>query len=119
MTILAVDNEPSVTLSMRYVFPAPQYDITCADSGQAALSKLSGVSEPYDVIIVDEKMPNLSGSELVREIRSRGIQSKIIVVSAHLSSKTRDEYEGMGVQVMFSTPFNVEVLRAAVTRVAA
>jgi DNA-binding response OmpR family regulator len=114
-----VDNEPSVTLSLRYVFPAPQYDITCVESGHLALLKLNAEAEPYDVIIVDEKMPNLTGAELVSEIRSRGIHSKIIVVSAHLSSETREKYERMDVHVMFSKPFNVEVLRAAVERVAA
>jgi CheY-like chemotaxis protein len=116
--ILAVDNEPSVTLSMRYVFPPPRYDITCAESGHAALLRLDAQAEPYDVIIVDEKMPNLTGADLVREIRSRGIDAKIIVVSAHLSSETREAYERMNVHLMFSKPFNVDVLRTAVERVA-
>jgi DNA-binding response OmpR family regulator len=115
--ILAVDNEPSVTLSLRYVFPPPQFDITCAESGHAALVKVDAAAEPFDVILVDEKMPNLSGSDLVREMRNRGIRSKIIVVSAHLSAETREAYERMDVHVMFSKPFNVEVLRAAVSRV--
>ena len=116
--ILAVDNEPSVTLSLRYVFPAPKYEITCVESGHQALRQLATEPEPFDVIIVDEKMPNLSGSELVSEMRDRGIHSKIIVVSAHLSSETREAYERMDVHVMFSKPFNVDVLRAAVERVA-
>lgn len=118
LRILAVDNEPSVTLSMRYVFPAPRYEISCAGSGHAALAKLNAEPQPFDVIIVDEKMPNLTGAELVREIRNRGIHAKIIVVSAHLSSETRDEYARMNVHVMFSKPFNIELLRSAVEQVA-
>lgn len=116
LRILAVDNEPSVTLSLRYVFSGPRYDITCAEDGQAALAKLDSDPDPYDVIIVDEKMPNLTGAELVSEIKKRGITGKIMVVSAHLTSETREAYERMNVHVMFSKPFNIDVLRTAVDR---
>jgi DNA-binding response OmpR family regulator len=119
MRILAVDNEPSVTFSLKFVFTAPRYELTCVDSGQAALTKLDGNSDPYDVIIVDQKMPNLSGAELVGAIRQRGITSKIIAVSAHLSSEVREAYARMDVHEMFSKPFNVAELRSAVDRLAA
>jgi DNA-binding response OmpR family regulator len=116
LKILAVDDKPSVTLSLRYVFAGPGYEVTCAEDGDAALAKLNITSDPYDVIIVDEKMPNLTGVELVNEIRKRGISGKIIVVAAHLSSETREAYERMDVHEMFSKPFNVNALRSAVDR---
>jgi DNA-binding response OmpR family regulator len=119
MRILAVDNEPSVTFSLKFVFTAPRYELTCVDSGQAALTNLDGNSDPYDVIIVDQKMPNLSGAELVGAIRERGITSKIIAVSAHLSSDVREAYARMDVHEMFSKPFDVAELRSAVDRLAA
>ena len=116
LRILAVDNEPSVTLSLRYVFDGPRYEVTCAEDGQAALARLETDPNPYDVIIVDEKMPNLTGAQLVSEIRKRGINGKIIVVSAHLSAETRAAYEEMNVHLMISKPFNIDVLRTAVDR---
>lgn len=112
--ILAVDNEPSVTLSLRYIFAGPQYEVLCAENGPAALASLDANSHLYDVIIVDQKMPNLTGVELVGAIRKRGIAGKIIVLSAHLSSEVRAAYERMDVHVMFSKPFNVDELRSAV-----
>ncbi len=117
--ILAVDNEPTVTLSMRFVFSDPSYEITTVGSGQAALATLAANPDWYDIIIVDEKMPNLTGVELVHAIRSRGIRGRFIVVSAHLSPETRDAYRQLDVHVMFSKPFNVDMLRAAVIRLAA
>ena len=116
LRILAVDNEPSVTLSLRFVFGDPRYELTCVDSGHAALARLDANSDLFDVIIVDEKMPNLTGVELVGAIRHRGINGKIIVVSAYLSSEIRESYDRLGVQVMFSKPFNVEELRSTVDR---
>lgn len=116
--ILAVDNEPSVTLSLRYVFTGPHYELTCVDSGAAALSKLDANFQLYDVIIVDERMPNLTGVELVKAIRQRGINGTIIVLSAHLSPEIREAYSRLFVHQMFAKPFNVEELRAAVDRAA-
>ena len=114
LRILAVDNEASVTLSLRFVFGDPRYELTCVDSGRAALAKLDANSDLFDVIIVDEKMPNLTGVELVTAIRHRGINGKIIVVSAHLSPEIRESYERLGVHSTFAKPFNVEELRSTV-----
>ena len=114
--ILAVDNEPSVTLSLRFVFAGPRYEVTCVDSGVAALAKLDVSSDSYDVIIVDQKMPKLSGVKLVEEIRKRGITSDIFVVAANLSPEVREAFSQMGVHVMFMKPFNVDELRSAVDR---
>jgi two-component system, response regulator, stage 0 sporulation protein F len=119
LRILAVDNEPSVTLSLRFVFTAPRYEITCVGSGQAALARLDENSNRYDVMIVDQKMPELTGAELVRALRERGNNGNIIVVSAHLSPEIREAYESLDVHELFSKPFNVEELRSAVDRLAA
>ena len=115
--ILAVDNEPSITLSLRFVFNGPRYELTCVGSGAAALARLDANSNLYDVIIVDQKMPGLTGLELVESIRSRGISGKIIVISAYLTREIRESFEQMGVDTMFSKPFIVEELRAAVDRI--
>ena len=114
LRILAVDDEPSVTLSLRFVFGDPRYELTCVDDGNTALARLDANSDLFDVIIVDEKMPRLTGVELVSAIRQRGINGKIIVVSAHLSPEIREAYARMDVHMMFSKPFNVEELRSAV-----
>jgi CheY-like chemotaxis protein len=118
LRILAVDNEPSVTLSLRYVFTGPRYELTCVESGHAALAKLDANWDLYDVIIVDEKMPKLTGVELVSAMRQRGINGKIIILSAHLSPEIREAYERLSVHSMFGKPFNVEELRSAVDRIA-
>ncbi len=119
LRILAVDNEPAVTFSLKYVFAGPRYEFTSAESGEAALTTLDANPDPYDVIIVDQKMPHQTGTELVGAIRKRGLNGKIIVLSAHLSSEVRADYARMNVHEMFAKPFDVGELRSAVNRVAA
>ena len=117
LRILAVDNEPSIILSMRFVFDGPRYELTCVGNGNAALARLDANSNLYDVIIVDQKMPGLTGLELVKAIRARGISGKVIVVSAYLTPEIGEAYGQLGVDMLFSKPFSVEELRAAVDRV--
>ena len=115
--ILAIDDEPSVTVSLRFVLVGPRYEVTCANNGQTALAKLELAPDAYDVIIVDQKMPNLTGVQLVDAIRKRGITTKIIVVSAHLSREVCEAYQGMDVHAMIPKPFNISELRSLVDRV--
>jgi len=119
LRILAVDNKPSVTFSLRHILNAPRYEFTAVENGDAALARIDAGATPYDVIIVDQKMPHMSGVELVEELRKRGVESEIMVLSAHISSEIRDAYERMDVHVMFPKPFDIAALRSAVDRMAA
>ena len=112
--ILAIDNEPSVTTSLGFVFGPPRYRLNTVASGEAALAALASAAEPFDVIIVDQKMPNLTGAELVAAVRERGVKSRIIVLSAHVTNEVRQGYEDLGVQAIFEKPFDIAQLRAAV-----
>src|SRR5438132_14157392 len=66
LKILAVDDNTAITHSMRFIFAGPRYQVTGVQDGDYALAKLDANSEPYDVIIVDQKMPHLTGVELVQ-----------------------------------------------------
>jgi DNA-binding response OmpR family regulator len=119
LKILTVDDNASITSSMTFIFTAPLYNVVSAADGDDALAKLDANPNGYDVIIVDQKMPYLSGVELVQAIRERGIRGKIVVLSAHLSPQVREAYERMNVQIMMDKPFNVEELRSVVNQLAA
>jgi len=119
LRILAVDNEPSVTFSLRCIFTGPRYELTPVENGDAALARLDSGLEHYDVIIVDQKMPHMTGIELVEQLRKRGVDSKIMVLSAHISDDIRAAYERMDVHVMFPKPFDVAAIRSAVDQLAA
>lgn len=118
LQILTVDDEPSITESMRYIFGSAQYEVTGADTGAEALAKIDADPELYDVIIIDQKMPRLTGVELVHEIRKRPYTGKIMVLSAHLSPDVRTAYEELDVDVMMEKPFDINELRLLLDQLA-
>ena len=72
------------------------------------------------MIIVDQKMPHLSGVESVAgSDQTRGIPGEIIVLSVHLSSELREAYARLKVHAIFPKPFDVEELRTTVSQIAA
>ena len=119
LKILAVDDEPSITESMRFIFASPRYQLTSAEDGDDALSRLAADPDTYDVVITDNNMPNVSGVELVQKLRERSFAGKIMVLSAHLSSELREAYKKMAVDAMIDKPFDIHELRKILDMVAA
>ena len=119
LKILSVDDEPSITQSMRFIFERPTYELSSAHDGEAALARVAGDHDPFDVVITDTNMPGLSGIELVRQLRERNFPGKIMVLSAHLSTDVRAAYEAMEVDAMIEKPFSVKALRQTLDRLAA
>ncbi len=119
LSILAVDDNDSIRASMPFIFPAPHYQVQTASNGDRALKGLEANPTGYDVIIVDQKMPQMTGIELVEQMRSRGLTGKVVVLSAHLSAEIRRAYEEMDVEFILAKPFNIQELRLAVDQMAA
>jgi CheY-like chemotaxis protein len=105
-----------VTCSLRFVFAGPRYEITSVESGGDALALFDSDQDRFDVVIVDQKMPHLTGLELVERFKQRGVSAQVIVISAYLSSEVQASYQRMGVEVMFGKPFDIAELRFAVDR---
>jgi DNA-binding response OmpR family regulator len=119
LRILTVDDERSITESMRFIFGGSRFRVTAAETGAEALAKIDADPDGYDVIIIDQKMPRLTGVELVHEIRKRPYAGKIMVLSAHLSADVRSAYEELDVDVMIDKPFDIKELRVMLDQLAA
>ena len=119
LKILAVDDEPSITQSMRFIFSQPLYELSSALDGATALVRMANDPQPFDTVITDSNMPGVSGVELVRMLRERHFTGKIVVLSAHLSTDVRAAYEAMEVDALIEKPFSVKALRAKLDQLAA
>lgn len=65
-TVLLVDDEESITNSLRRLLRSQPYDILVADSGAKALELLE--QRPIDVVVSDARMPNMDGATLLAHI---------------------------------------------------
>lgn len=114
LKILAVEDETAVAQLLALVLCGPSCRVTTACNGAQALEKIAAASQPFDVIITDHQMPEVTGLELVRELRAHHFGGKIAVLSAHLNEKNVHAYEDLSVDLMLSKPFDVDELRHAI-----
>ena len=118
MNILSVDDEFCVAHALAFALSHPRRKLTLAFSADEALAKITDRSEPFDVVIIDHKMPNGSGIELVHRLRAVHFDGKIIVLSAHLTHENRCAYAELNVDTMLTKPFDVHELREVVDSLA-
>jgi len=77
-TVLLVDDERDVVDVYALAFPESEYTVRKAYSGEEALEKVAGT----DVVLLDRRMPGLSGREVLDEIRARGEEVRVAMVTA-------------------------------------
>ena len=79
--VLVVDDEEGIRHMLAVLLSREGYAVTAADSAEQAIAEL--VRRPYEVLLVDIRMPGTSGLELIDEVRKRGLHTTIIVMSAY------------------------------------
>ena len=72
-SILIVDDEPNVRLTYRTALETEGLEVREATDGLAALDALS--ESQFDLAILDIRMPEVSGLELLERMRQQGIQT--------------------------------------------
>jgi DNA-binding response OmpR family regulator len=76
--VLVAEDEPSVAEGYER-WLAERYDVRLADDGRVAVDAVDG---SVDVVLLDRMMPELSGSQVLREIRERGADCQVVMVTA-------------------------------------
>jgi len=77
-TLLVVDDETEVA-DVYALKLEREYDVRTAYGGTEALEK---VDDDVDVVLLDRRMPDLSGDEVLAEIRERGLDCRVIMITA-------------------------------------
>lgn len=81
MKILIVDDERNIRLSLKKYLSLEDIESEGAESGEAALGYLE--TEHFDAVILDLKLPLMSGQEVLEWMQTRGILTPVIMISAH------------------------------------
>ena len=80
-TVLVVDDDPTQRRLIQAVLERDGFAVAHAESGDQAIQYL-GQGSPADVVLLDLVMPGISGQETLVEMRARGFNQPVIVVTA-------------------------------------
>jgi two-component system response regulator MprA len=110
--VLIADDSETILLLLRTRLEMEGYEVTTANDGEEALEALAGEgpgSDP-DLILLDAMMPRKSGLDVLRELRGAGVETPVLIVSAHPESEGLDDTNGLTVSGYISKPIDFDDL---------
>jgi response regulator of citrate/malate metabolism len=108
LKVIIVEDDPMVAqINKRYLQKVPGLTLVGVfANGKLAIDFLQ--TNPVDLVVLDVYMPELNGLELLRLMRTQGMQSEVIMVTAANDAKQVDELLKLGVVDYLVKPFTEE-----------
>jgi DNA-binding NtrC family response regulator len=106
--ILVVDDHVDLAENIAEVLAGAGYETMVAASAEAALARME--SEPVVALITDYRLPGRNGAELIRELRRRGNDIPVLVMSAFTDEDTIESARSAGAVDVLAKPVELERL---------
>lgn len=112
MNILLIEDEVALSDGIVHLLKKNKFNVDAVYDGEEGY--LSGLSDRYDVIVLDIMLPKMNGFEVLRKLREEKVTTPIIVLSA--LGQTQDKVRGLdlGADDYLAKPFQTEELIARI-----
>ncbi len=112
--ILIADDELFIREGLKEALEKPHFQIDLTANGVGARDMIRAA--PYDLVVLDLRMPGLSGMELLEEIRDESPDTQSILLTAHGNVTTAVEAMKLGAFDFVTKPVEIDHLRLLVDR---
>ena len=121
MRFLVVDDSDLVRRMYGLAFYRHKHELVEAENGQQALSLIDASSQPFDLILLDLRMPDMNGVEFIQAVRRRPLfRIPIVVVTSEAeTSELLQEARRLGVAAIVKKPWKPQELAELVQSVLA
>jgi excisionase family DNA binding protein len=110
--VLVVDDEAAIRDLLSKTLALAEYDVDVAPDGRSSLERMR--MNPYDLLIVDLKMPGMDGLAVIREAKRYKADLPVIIITGFSTESSAIEAVNLGVAGYLTKPFRVpQVLAAA------
>jgi len=113
--ILCVDDETEILNALRRCFRNEPYEVITAGGTEEALGWLAELPI-VDLILTDERMPNMRGTDLLQEVRRRSPETIRVILTGYPSESLIQRGLAAGAGVLLYKPWDDELLRDTVRR---
>ena len=115
LTILLVDDEPLMRLSMVDAMEAVGYEVRAASTGTEGIELLR--QKPFDLVITDLRLPGADGLAVLKATKEAAPETEVVVITAHGSVETAVGAMKLGAFDYITKPFQMDELLLIVERV--
>jgi DNA-binding response OmpR family regulator len=113
--ILVVEDEPSLGMAIRDELEFEGFEASVVEDGKAGLDRI--LAESPDLVVLDLMLPGKSGFEICREVRSKGMATPIIMLTARAEEVDRVRGLELGADDYMVKPFSLAELLARIRAV--
>lgn len=107
--VLVIDDTKNIRMLLKQCLECEGYGVTTASSGTEALGYLSHCQ--YDLIFLDVRMPEVSGTEVLRQMRQMGVNTPVVMITAFGTVKNAVECTQLGAVAYLQKPFTENKIR--------
>lgn len=112
--LLIVDDEAGIVEEVKGFFEEEGHEVDTADSGEDGIALIRKMKP--DLVLIDMKLPDMSGLQVLAEVKKTSPRTKTIVVTGYVDQSLMDEAEKAGRDLFLHKPFNLETLKLEVDR---
>jgi DNA-binding NtrC family response regulator len=113
--ILIVDDEPNVRLTYRAALETEGLEVREASNGRTALREMD--AREFDLVILDMRMPEVGGLELLERMRAERIQTPVVIITAYGDIPHAVRAMKLGAIDFLAKPLTPEALRSIVREI--
>ena len=114
-SLIIVDDDPAILAALKRVFRNAPYNIHTAENGLVALELMQELK--IDAALVDLKMPEMSGLELLEQIRNQWPWIQVVILTGFGGVKEAVEAIQMGAADFLQKPFEAETIEARMNQI--
>lgn len=112
MKVLVVDDTKNIRMLLTTCLQLYGYEVVTAVDGLDALNVIK--AENPDLIFLDIKLPEISGTEVLRRIRSTGIITPVVIMTAFATVKNAIECTKLGAVAYLQKPFTADKVKTVI-----
>jgi two-component system, OmpR family, response regulator len=108
--VLVVDDTKNIRVLLTTCLELNGYKVSTASTGDVALKLFE--TEVFDLAFLDIKMPEVSGTEVLRRIRAMGIDIPVVIMTAFATVKNAVECTKLGAVAYLQKPFTTDKVKS-------
>ena len=103
---LIIDDTKNIRMMLTKCLELEGYQVETADNGKDGLEQAA--KDVYQLIFLDIKLPEISGTEVLRQLRGRHIETPVIIITAYPTVKNAVDCTQLGAITYLQKPFTID-----------
>jgi FixJ family two-component response regulator len=111
--VCIVEDDGAVRSALEFALDLEGFTVETFESGEALLLR-TPLGDPC-CLVIDERLPGVSGLDTLRQLRARGIDTPAVIITSHPNARLREAAAAAGVPIL-EKPLLPEILIGAIRR---